>query len=276
MAQQILKSKGIDIPYITTLHGTDITLVGRDKSFEPVIRFAIDKSTAVTAVSKSLKKDTIQNFHIKREIHVIPNFICPNDYELPQVNDLKLKYSPNGEMLISHVSNFRKVKRIDDVVYVFRKILDKIPARLLLAGDGPERANIESLCKQLDVFHNTVMLGELKSTVELMRISDLFLLPSETESFGLSALEAMAAGVPVISSNTGGIPEVNVHGQSGYLSNVGDVNSMANYAIEILSDPDKKKLFGEQAKKIAENFDIRQILPLYEKLYNSLFVSEKL
>ncbi|MFI5204960.1 MAG: N-acetyl-alpha-D-glucosaminyl L-malate synthase BshA, partial [Flavobacteriales bacterium] len=264
MAQQILRSKGLEIPYITTLHGTDITLVGRDASFEPVIRFAINQSTAVTAVSESLRKETIRNFHIKREIHVIPNFICLEEYENAPLAGLKIKHAPNGEMLVSHVSNFRKVKRVEDVVKVFRKILDKIPARLLLAGDGPERSGIENLCRQLDVYSNTVMLGKLKSTIDLMKISDLFLLPSETESFGLSALEAMAAGVPVISSNTGGIPEVNIHGESGYLTPVGDVNAMSAYALEILSDPVKKKRFSEQAKKIAAKFDIRQILPLYE------------
>lgn len=275
MARQILHTRQKDIPYITTLHGTDITLVGRDASFEPVIRFAINESTAVTAVSESLRRDTIRNFHIKRKIEVIPNFICLHDYVFHNTSELKKKYAPQGEMLIAHVSNFRKVKRVQDVIGIFRLIREKIPCRLLLAGDGPERSAIEQLSRHYELMNDVIMLGKVKSTSNLLGISDLFVLPSETESFGLSALEAMASGVPVISSNAGGLPEVNRHGVTGYLASVGAVEEMAGYALEILTDPDKKTRFSEQARKVASEFDIHTILPMYENLYQSLLATEK-
>lgn len=267
MAQQILKSQGINIPYITTLHGTDITLVGKDASFEPVITFAINQSTAVTAVSKSLREDTYRYFDTKREIEVIPNFINIKDYAIKGDLEIKKKYAPRGEFIVSHISNFRKVKRIEDVVLVFDQIRKKIPAKLLLVGDGPERSVIEKMCREIDICTDAIMLGKLKSTKEVLAISDLFLLPSETESFGLAALEAMAAGAPVISTNTGGIPEVNINGVTGFTSNVGDVTGMANNAIRLLSDKNMHQKFKENCLQMASNFDLEKILPVYESLY---------
>ena len=271
MAQQILKDEGIEIPFITTLHGTDITLVGKDNSFEPVITFAINKSTAVTTVSESLKKDTYEHFKVNREIEVIPNFVCIEGCDHPEVDlDLKASMAPNGEHIIAHVSNFRKVKRIKDVVEVFAKVRKKMPVKLLLIGDGPDRHMAEAYCRDNGLSDDLKMLGKVKDTERILSIADLFLLPSESESFGLAALEAMAAGVPVISSNTGGIPEVNEHGFSGFLSNVGDVNDMAINAYELLSNADKLEQFKLQAFGQAKKFDILNILPMYEELYKKV------
>jgi N-acetyl-alpha-D-glucosaminyl L-malate synthase BshA len=268
MAQQILESQGIKIPFITTLHGTDITLVGKDPSFEPVITFAINKSTIVTAVSESLRKDSFEHFKITRPIEVVPNFICLEEYRLPNNQQYKERYAPNGEFILTHISNFRKVKRVQDVMEIFRLTLEKgVDVKLLFAGDGPERYFVERQCREWGFCDKVVFLGNLKSTKELLGISDLFILPSETESFGLAALEAMASGVPVISTNAGGIPEVVTHGFDGYLSEVGDVQSMANYALDLLQSPAKLKLFKENALKGAEKFDIHHILPIYEALY---------
>lgn len=269
MAQQILLSHGIRIPFITTLHGTDITLVGRDKSFEPVITYCINKSNAVTAVSESLKRDTHVHFTIDREIKVIPNFIKNEDNVAFNISERR-KYAADDEPILCHVSNFRKVKRVKDVISIFNKVNNKIPARLLLVGDGPERYNVELLCRELGVCDRVVTVGKIRDSSSLTMLSDIFLLPSETESFGLAALEAMAVGVPVISSNTGGIPEVNKDGYSGYLSNVGDVDSMANNAIKLLSDKNMLNTFKKQAKQQALEFDLQKILPLYEDLYNEV------
>lgn len=268
MAQQILKEEGIHIPFITTLHGTDITLVGKDPSFEPVITFSINKSTKVTAVSESLKADTYEHFKITRDIKVIPNFIRIGDYEMPNNPKYKLRYAPNGEFLITHISNFRKVKRVHDVLSIFKGLLDKgLKVKLMLVGDGPERNKLEKKCREWGLCDSIIFLGSMKSTVEVLAISDLFLLPSETESFGLSALEALAAKVPVIASNTGGIPEVITHGFSGFLSNVGDVEEMVNNAYFILSDPERKIQFSKNAFEEGLKFDLENILPIYEKLY---------
>ena len=271
MAQQILKDEGIEIPFITTLHGTDITLVGKDSSFEPVITFAINHSTAVTTVSESLKKDTFEHFKVNREIEVIPNFVCIEGCDHPEVDlDLRATMAPNGEHIIAHVSNFRAVKRVKDVVEVFAKIRKKMPVKLLLIGDGPDRHMAEAFCRENGISDDLKVLGKVKDTERILSIADLFLLPSESESFGLAALEAMAAGVPVISSNTGGIPEVNQHGFSGFLSNVGDVNDMAKNAYELLSNPKKLEQFKLQAFGQAKKFDILNILPQYEKLYKKV------
>ena len=267
MAQQILKSEGIHIPFVTTLHGTDITLVGRDASFAPVIRFCIDQSNAVTAVSNSLKRDTVSHFNTSREIEVIPNFICPDDYQIPRDFEMRRKYAQDDEPILCHISNFRKVKRVEDVIRVFKQVNDVIPSKLLLVGDGPERYNVELLCREMGTCDRVIMLGKLQVTHKPLSISDLFLLPSQTESFGLAALEAMAAGVPVISSNTGGIPEVNVHGETGYLSEVGDVDDMARNAISILSNPTELHKFKANALNRARHFSIDNVLPLYETLY---------
>ena len=267
MAQQILSDQNIKIPFITTLHGTDITLVGKDPSFEPVINFSINKSNMVTAVSESLKKDTNELFEVKNNIKVIPNFICIDDYKLENNDFYKKRFAPNNEKIICHISNFRKVKRIKDVLLSFEIISNEIDVKLILVGDGPERSALEKISRESKYRNNIYFLGSLKSTKEVLNISDLFFLPSSTESFGLSALEAMACSVPVISTKTGGIPEVVIDGESGYLSKVGDVKEMSSNAIEILSNENKLSLFKENALKQAMKFDVKQILPRYEKIY---------
>ncbi len=270
MAQQILKSKKIHLPYVTTLHGTDITLVGRDPSFEPVIRFSLNNSNAITSVSESLKKDTLSTFKIDNNIEVIPNFINIEDYTQVRPDCSRKKYAPNDEKILVHVSNFRKVKRVEDVLYVFDKVRKQMPCKLILVGDGPERPEIEKLCRELDTCNDIINLGKINDPTEVLSICDLFILPSETESFGLSALEAMAMRVPVISTNSGGLPEVNIHGKTGYLSNVGDVEEMANNALKLLSDPELLETFKTNAFNHACLFDINVVLPQYEKLYKRL------
>jgi N-acetyl-alpha-D-glucosaminyl L-malate synthase BshA len=277
MAKQILASKGKKVPFITTLHGTDITLVGKDASFEPVITFAISQSDAITSVSESLKQDTYKHFGVRKPIHVIPNFICIEDYDKiyeknhpEETAKHKHFYAPSGEKILMHISNFRKVKRIEDVIRIFDQVRKKIPAKLLLIGDGPERTHIERLCRELNTCDDVKLLGKVVNPEEHLLLADLFLLPSETESFGLAALEAMASHVPVVSSNTGGIPEVNVHGISGYLSNVGDVDDMAKNALLILKDQDTLNQFKTQAYQQALKFDIHNILPMYEALYDAV------
>lgn len=270
MAQQILKSKKINLPYVTTLHGTDITLVGRDPAFEPVIRFSLNHSNAITSVSESLKKDTLKTFKIDNKITVIPNFINIKEYETPHEHCVASKYAPNGEKILVHISNFRKVKRIEDVVKIFEKVKDKFPAKLILVGDGPEKSAIDQLCRQLNLSHDVINLGKIADPKEILSVADLFILPSETESFGLAALEAMAMKVPVISTNSGGLPEVNINGKTGYLSDVGDVEEMAANAIKLLSDKKLFNQFKENAFAQAKKFDIVNILPLYEKLYQQL------
>lgn len=277
MAQQILKSQGIHIPFITTLHGTDITLVGKDPSFEPVITFSINQSNAVTAVSKSLKEDTYKFFGVKdKKIEVIPNFIDLKKFDFPLDDKAKSALAPNGEKIIMHVSNFRPVKRIEDLVKVFYKIRLQIPAKLVLIGDGPDRNKIEQMCRtQYFICDDVKFLGKMKSTEKILSLADLFLLPSETESFGLAALEAMAAGLPVITTNTGGTPEVVAHGYSGFTSNVGDVDEMSKNALTLLGDEDKLKVFKENARKKAAEFDIQKILPLYETLYKDVLLQSE-
>tara|TARA_X000000950_G_C13901158_1_gene654963 strand:- start:255 stop:1391 length:1137 start_codon:yes stop_codon:yes gene_type:complete len=267
MAQQILADQNIKIPFITTLHGTDITLVGKDPSFEPVINFSINKSNMVTAVSESLKKDTNALFKIKNKIEVVPNFICINEYKLENNDFYKKRFAPNNEKIICHISNFRKVKRIEDVLLSFEIISREIDVKLILVGDGPERSVLEKISRESKFKNNIFFLGSLKSTKEVLNISDLFFLPSSTESFGLSALEAMACSVPVISTQTGGIPEVVIDGESGFLSKVGDVEEMSRNAIDILSIENKLSLFKENALKQAMKYDVKQILPKYEKIY---------
>ena len=270
MAKQILASKGIHLPFITTLHGTDITLIGKDASYNEVITFAMNQSDAITTVSESLKQDTIDHFRVNKEIIVVPNFICLENHLHKKDNGLRNLYAPNGEKIVMHISNFRKVKRMDDVIKVFEKIRQKIPAKLLLVGDGPERHNVENLCRKLHVYQDVKMLGKLKETYRALSMADIFLLPSKTESFGLSALEAMASGVPVISTNSGGLPEVNIHGETGMLSEVGDIEGMAMNAINLLSDGLVLKDFSRKAKLRAEKFDIRRVLPKYEELYRKV------
>ncbi len=271
MAQQILKTHGINIPFITTLHGTDITLVGKDPSFEPVIRFCINVSNAVTTVSESLKEDTIKHFAIERPINVIPNFIqLEEKIQDLAFNELRTKYAKAGQKIICHVSNFRPVKRVEDVILTFNEIQKQVDSKLILVGDGPDRNAAEKLSRELGLMDHVIFFGKVRDTNHILEFSDLFLLPSETESFGLAALEAMAAGVPVISSNTGGIPEVNLNGFSGYLSEVGDIQSMSENAIALLSNEEKLSTFKIQAKKQASLFSLDLILPQYEELYHEV------
>ena len=267
MAQQILKDQGVEIPFVTTLHGTDITLVGKDPSFEPVINFSINKSNRVTAVSENLKKETFELFDIKNNIEVIPNFICLKEYKLDNNDYYKKRFAPNNEKVICHVSNFRKVKRIEDVIIAFEGISKEMDVKLLLVGDGPERARLEQISRNSKFSKNIFFLGSLKSTKEVLNISDLFILPSSKESFGLSALEAMACGVPVIASDSGGIPEVISHGKSGLLNSVGDTYQMTKNALKLLSNDSILENFKTNAYKQAMKFDIEVILPKYEKLY---------
>jgi len=275
MAKQILASQGIHIPFITTLHGTDITLVGRDASFEPVITFAINQSDAVTSVSQSLKEDTLKHFAVNREIQVIPNFVKISDYEKKEHDCSRVLFAQPNELILMHISNFRKVKRVEDVLYVFDKVRKQLPVKLLMIGDGPERANIERLCRDLDAGHDIKMLGKITDPIQLLSIADLFLLPSETESFGLAALEAMASKVPVISSNTGGLPEVNVDGFSGYLCPVGDVEMMSEKALHIFHDVATLQKFKHNAFEQALKFDISKILPMYEALYEQVLLKAR-
>ncbi len=270
LAKQILKYKGIHVPVITTLHGTDITLVGRDPSFEPVVTFSINESDGVTAVSESLKNDTYNEFEILSHIEVIPNFIDLQRFQKRPHEHFKKSLCPNGEKLLMHTSNFRKVKRIQDIVKVFAIVRRKIPAKLVFIGDGPERSGIEALCRELEVQNDVRFLGKMDGIEEALSLADLFLLTSEKESFGLAALEAMACEVPIISSNAGGIPEVNIHGVTGYVSEVGDVEDMAANAIKMLSDPILHDKMKANALKRAQEFDIVKILPLYEKFYERI------
>lgn len=270
MAKNILEEQGIHIPIVTTLHGTDITLVGKDPTYEPVVSYSINHSDAVTAVSESLKRDTLSNFHIAKPIYVIPNFIDFSRFTKQKKEHFKKAIAPLNEKILVHTSNFRKVKRIEDVVKVFALIADKIPSKLLLIGDGPERTNIELLCRETGVCDRITFLGKQEQIEEILSVCDLFLLTSETESFGLAALEAMACEVPVISSDTGGIPEVNIDGITGYLSHVGDVESMAANALRILSDDEVLKTFKRNALKQAQAFHIDKIVPMYEAVYKDL------
>lgn len=276
MAREILRSQGISIPFITTLHGTDITLVGKDPSFEPVITFCINQSDAVTAVSESLRQSTYEHFATTREIHVVPNFVVPSDAESATYKQMRCKYALPEEKILCHVSNFRKVKRVEDVVAIFAKVNEKVPSKLILVGDGPERYSIEKLCREYDICDRVIFIGKVRDTAHVLEIADIFLLPSETESFGLAALEAMAVGVPVISSNAGGIPEVNEHGVTGYLSDVGDVDDMVQNTLTILSTEHMLNTFKENALKRSHDFHLEKILPIYEKIYDDVLIKNKL
>lgn len=275
MAKQILKSQGIYIPVITTLHGTDITLVGKDASYEPVVTFSINKSDGVTSVSRDLKKETYEFFDIKNHIEVIPNFIDLDKFKKQKKDHFKKAICPDDEALVVHTSNFRKVKRVGDVIQTFFNIRKEIPAKLLMIGDGPERDPAEQLCRELGVGDDVRFLGKLEAVEEVLSVADLFLMPSEKESFGLAALEAMACEVPVISSNSGGLPELQLQGITGFMSNVGDIEDMTRKALFIL---DKSNLpqFKANALKRAKEFDITNILPLYENFYRQILEKAQL
>lgn len=268
MAKQMLKDEGIDIPMVTTLHGTDITLVGNHPFYKPAVTFSINKSDYVTSVSQSLKDDTLKLFKIKNEIQVIPNFIELDKEENATSVCHRSVMANENERIITHISNFRKVKRIPDVIKIFYNIQKEIPAKLMMVGDGPEKEKAEYLCQELGILDKVIFFGNSNEIDKILCLTDLFLLPSETESFGLAALEAMACGVPVISSNSGGLPEVNFDGVSGYLSHVGNTDEMAQNALRILKDDAVLSKFKENALDIAKKFDIKNILPLYEDLYH--------
>lgn len=270
MAKQILETYGIHIPFVTTLHGTDITLVGKDPTYKPVVTFSINKSDGVTTVSENLKEDTRNHFDITNEIAVIPNFIDFSRFSSRPKDHFKKAIAPNNERILIHTSNFRKVKRTADVIKMFRLILGRIPSKLLMVGDGPDRANNEQLCRNLGICDHVRFLGKQDAIEEILSVADLFLMPSETESFGLAALEAMACKVPVITSNAGGLPELNVDGFCGYLSNVGDVEDMAEKAVMILQDDEVLNRFKENAFSRAQDFDLKKILPLYVRYYTEI------
>ena len=269
-AQQILKTRNIDLPFITTLHGTDITLLGKDKSFQPVIEFAINQSDAVTAVSESLKEDTYQFFDIKKDIEVIPNFIDPSLYRFAEDIELRAQFAEKDEVIITHISNFRKVKRVDDVIRIFEGVQQQLSAKLLMVGDGPELHQVKNLARELGVSDKVFFLGKSKRIEQITSISDVFLLPSETESFGLVALEAMASGVAVVSSNVGGLPEVNKDGVTGFLNEVGDIEGMIASVLTILKDKDTLTRFKTNALEHSQKFELNKIVPVYENLYLSL------
>lgn len=270
MAKKILLSQGRYVPVVTTLHGTDITLVGSNNAFEPVVTFSINKSDGVTAVSEDLKRQTYEHFNIQNDIKVIYNFIDFERFSKLNKDHFKKAIAPNGERILAHVSNFRKVKRAEDVVYIFKKVYEKIPCKLLMIGDGPERHNLEELCRKLGLCHEIRFLGKQDAVEELLAVSDLFVLPSASESFGLAALEAMACEVPVISSNAGGLPEVNIEGVTGFLSDIGNIDEMAQNAIHILSNDDVLAKFRANALAQAKKFDIANILPQYEQYYQKI------
>ncbi|MEO7534720.1 MAG: N-acetyl-alpha-D-glucosaminyl L-malate synthase BshA [Ferruginibacter sp.] len=270
MAKQILSKQDRQIPVITTLHGTDITLVGRDKTYRPVVTFSMNESDILTAVSQNLKEETYKNFKIEKEISVIHNFVDVKRFNKRPVDAFKKLIAPNGEKIIVHASNFRKVKRVDDVLKTFLLINEKLPSKLLLLGDGPERGPIEDEARSNKAFDCIKFLGKQEQMEDILPIADLFLLTSEYESFGLAALEALAAEVPVIATNAGGLPEIIINGYCGYLSNVGDVADMCKNALLILEDKDTHERFKANAITQAKKFDIANIVPQYEKLYESL------
>jgi N-acetyl-alpha-D-glucosaminyl L-malate synthase BshA len=274
-ARQILKKTGKDIPFITTLHGTDITLVGKDPTYEPVVTFSINESDAITAVSQNLKEETYKSFKIEKEIHVIPNFVDIKRFYQADKEHFKQMLAPEGERILVHVSNFRSVKRVRDVIRIFEKVKKAIPSKLLMIGDGPDRQNAEELARSLGLYNDVRFLGKQEQISEILSIADLFILPSETESFGLSALEAMACSVPVISTNAGGLPEINIDGETGFLSNVGDIESMSHNAIYILSDNDRLNRFKKAAIAQAGKFEKQHIIPQYERLYCEVIAAYK-
>ncbi|MBK8427073.1 MAG: N-acetyl-alpha-D-glucosaminyl L-malate synthase BshA [Lewinellaceae bacterium] len=270
MAKKILLAQGRYLPVITTLHGTDITLVGNNRAFAPVVEFSINKSDGVTAVSQSLKDDTLKLFNIQRDIKVVYNFIDFDRFRKTDKEHFKKIIAPNGERILAHTSNFRKVKRVEDVILIFKKVYDKVPSKLLMIGDGPERQNAERMCREIGLCDEVRFLGKQDAIEELLAICDLFIIPSESESFGLAALEAMACEVPVISSNSGGLPEVNIHGETGFMSDAGNVNEMARYAIELLQNEEMLARFRKNALAQARRFDIDNILPDYEAYYEEV------
>lgn len=270
MAKQILATEGISIPVVTTLHGTDITLVGKDSSFAPVVTFSINASDGITAVSENLRSETYDYFNITKDIRVIPNFVDMERFSRQRKDHFKKAICPDGEYLIVHTSNFRKVKRVEDVVKVFYRVRQQVPSKLLLVGDGPERSNVEKLCRELGTCDDIRFLGKLEAIEEVLSVSDLFLMPSEKESFGLAALEAMACEVPVISSDAGGLPELNINGETGYALPIGDIDGMTEKALYILASPERLQEFKNRALQRAQELEVSKVVPLYEALYREV------
>jgi len=273
MAKMILKNEGINIPVITTLHGTDITLVGKDKTYSPVVAFSINQSDAITAVSDNLREETYNTFFIEKKIEVIHNFVDVERFNRKPIDAFQKVIAPNGERIVVHASNFRKIKRVQDVVKIFQQIVKQVPAKLLLVGDGPERPMVEELARELGIVSEIKFLGKQQDMEEIFAVTDLFLLPSEYESFGLAALEAMASGTAVVCSNAGGLPEIIEQGVCGYMANVGDVQAMAEFSLDILRDEIRMAQFQAAAQLQAQRFDIRNIIPIYERLYEKVVSS---
>jgi N-acetyl-alpha-D-glucosaminyl L-malate synthase BshA len=279
MAREILKSEKKNVKnlkVITTLHGTDITLVGLEPSFLPTMRFSIEQSDGVTAVSKYLKDKTLSNYNIDKDIEVIPNFIDTVKYNRSNASKqacTRKNYAPDDAKILIHTSNFRPVKRVQDVIKIFSKVREKIPAILILVGDGPDRSESERLCRELNITEFVKFMGKQDSIAEILSIADLFLMPSQAESFGLSALEAMSCEVPVISSSVGGLPELNIHNETGFIAEIGDVDRMAKYAVELLSNEKKYEIFRKNARARAEYFNEDKIVSVYERFYEKILNS---
>jgi len=269
LAKQILGDNSLKI--VTTLHGTDITLVGLEPSYLPVMKFSIEKSDGVTAVSRFLREKTLTNYHIDKDIRVIPNFVDTGKYQRIEASAIRRSVAPNGEMVLIHVSNFRPVKRVPDVVRIFNLVRKKIPAKLLLVGDGPDRSQCEQLARELDIFHDVKFLGKQSELVCLLSASDLFLIPSQSESFGLSALEAMACELPVVATSVGGLPELVLHGETGFIAEIGDIERMSKYAIDLLTNEAKRKLYSAAGRRRAvESFDATKVVDQYEQYYEQV------
>ncbi len=268
MAKKMLKDQGFNVPIVTTLHGTDITLVGNHPFYKTSVNFSINKSDIVTCVSESLKKDTLDQFEIYKDIDVVPNFIDISKYKRQQELCVEENPDSNKELIITHVSNFRPVKNIKNVIQIFYNIQEKISSKLMMIGEGPDKEMAEDLCRDLSIENKVHFLGNTNQVEKNLCHSDLFLLPSTTESFGLAALEAMASKVPVVSSNAGGLPEINIHGETGYLTDANDIKSMSDYAISILENPNVLEEFKIKAFNKAESFDINKVVPIYEKIYS--------
>jgi N-acetyl-alpha-D-glucosaminyl L-malate synthase BshA len=273
MAKKILEQEGIHIPFITTLHGTDITLVGRDKMYAPVVAFSINQSDAITAVSQNLRDETFTHFKIEKNIEVIHNFVDVQRFSRKPIDAFRKVIAPEGERILLHASNFRKIKRVEDVVLIFNEVKKEIPSKLLFVGDGPERGTAEELSRKLGICDDIRFVGKQEQMEDILAIADLFLLTSEYESFGLAALEAMASGVPVISTNAGGLPEIMIQGVTGFMGNVGDVDTMSKQAIDILKDDERLQQFKANAFEQAKAFDISSIVPMYVKLYEEVLSS---
>lgn len=271
LAQQVLRKSNKNLKFITTLHGTDITLVGLEPSFMPLVKFSIEESNGVTAVSRFLKEKTLTNYNIEKEIEVIYNFIDIDKYRKQDSEIFRRHIAPGGEKVLVHTSNFRQVKRVADTIRVLEKVKKEVPTKLVLVGDGPERSDCEHLARDLDLQKDVIFLGKQDGLVEILNASDLFLMPSQSESFGLSALEAMACGIPVVSTSVGGLPELNIHNETGYIAEIGDIDRMAKYAIELFTNEKRYKAFSKNSRdRAVNNFDKNLIVPKYVEYYEKI------